>query len=504
MKKKNEEQVIDKSPEVEEIKADSRLHAKVNHAISPEVLRVIIQNKNTKILNVTAQSYDPHNIADALKELDSEDLLFFFKAVDPDDSAEVFTLLDQEKKEQVIEAFSSADLQALVTEMQTDDLVDFVDELPANLVNKVIKATPKSDRDRIDQYLNFKEASAGTLMTPEYLSVRDTDTVKKAIAKIRKDGEGLETVWRIFVVDSTRKLVGIVRLDHLLESDEDELMKNIMDEDFVSVSASTDEEVVIKAFRKYDISVLPVTNKQQRMLGIITFDDVMDAANEETTEDIQLAAGVIPTETPYLKTKPLKLVKSYAIWLVILLFLDTFISMALSYLDRPLEAIPLLTAFLTAIMGTNSNAADQTTTVIIREIALGNVTPRNYWKAVFKEFKSAIITGLILAIFAFGWTLLELYSGMISLTAADNGVIESFYDGNRNLFFISIASIISLSFIVVIIIAKWLGVTIPLLAKVLHIDPAVMSQPVISTILDVVSIVFYFLISTAIMKGIGI
>lgn len=491
----------------EEIEVDNNIKGEVKNLLRPEFLRLVIDNKNTVILNATVKSYDPHNVANALEELNDEEIVFFFKTVDPDISAEIFTLIDQDHKERVVQAFSSKELQELVDEMQTDNLVDFVDELPTNLVTKVLKAASPGSRSQINVYLKFKDDSAGTIMTPEYLSLRDTATVQDAIDKIRKIGKDMETVWEIFIVDSTRRLVGTITLDKLLESDNHDILRSIMKDDFVSVQADTDQEVVIKAFRQYDISVLPVTNKENRMLGIITFDDVIDIANEENTEDIQLTSAVLPTETPYLNRSLFQVVKSYAIWLLILVFLDTFISMTLSYLQQPLNVAPILVAFLSAIMGTNSNAADQTGTVIIREIALGNVTPKNYWKVVKKEVISALITGSILAVFSFGWTMMELNTGLVTLGEEGNlnqQLINTYYGGNSQAYFASIAAVLSLTLIIVIVIAKWLGVSIPLLAKKLHLDPAVMSQPVISTILDIVSIVVYLLVSVVVVRGVSL
>jgi magnesium transporter len=477
---------------------------RVNHPLSPDALKAIIHNRNTAILNLTVATYDPHNVAEALEQLEPEDMLFFFKAVRSDDSAQVFTYLDQDNKEKVVKAFSSADLQHIVDDMSTDNLVDFVDDLPANLVNKVLKATNPDDRSQIYAYLRFKDDSAGTLMTPEYLSVKDTDTVKDAIVKIRLQGQKMETIWEIFVTDNTRRLVGTVKLDRLLESDETDVLKSIMDDDFVSVNTDTDQEVVVRAFRKYDISVLPVTNKEQRMLGIITFDDVIDVANAENTEDIQLGAAVTPSEIPYLKTSVFRLVRNYVVWIIVLLALNTFTSMTVSYLDQPLAVIPLLTAFLPTVMGTAGNASDQTATVIVRELALGNVSPKTYFKTAWKEFKASAITALILSVVSFGWILVELYSGMVRLTDTDKSVLAdpNLYNGNTNLLFLSIASLVALSFLVVTVIAKWLGVSLPMLAKLCHLDPAVMSQPLISNILDVISCCFYFLFAKLIMFGI--
>jgi magnesium transporter len=339
-------------------------------------------------------------------------------------------------------------------------------------------------------------------MTPEYLQVRETDTVKYAIDKIRSKGQDMETIWEIFVVDNKRKLVGTITLDVLLENDEDEILENIMKNDFVSVTVNTDQEVVWKAFRKYDVSVIPVTNNQMRMLGIITFDDAMDIASEEITEDTQITSAVIPNDEPYLKTRVWKLVRNYAVWLIILLVLNTFTSMTMSYLESPLNNfLPLLTAFIPAIMGTDGNASDQTATVTVRELALGNITTKNYFKAAFKELRASFITASILAVFSFGWMLVELYSGMVSVGETTNSVINTFYGGDRNLLFFSISGLISLTFMVTIVLAKLLGISLPVLAKAVHLDPAVMSQPVISTILDILSIVVYFLLANLIIQG---
>lgn len=488
----------------EEIEADQSLSPKVNRELSSSALKVIIDTHSTAVLNTIAKTYDPTNIAHALEGLSQEDLLFFFKSVNSDDSAEIFTYLEQETKESVVQAFSSSELHKIVDSMATDDLVDFVDELPANLIHKVLMATSPEDKAQINAYLNFKEDSAGTLMTPEYMSVRDTDTVKTALAKIKKYGEKMETIWEIFVVDSTRKLVGSITLDKLVEADKDEVTGDIMTNIAVAVQVNTDQEIVLQYFRKYDVAVIPVTNASNRMLGIITFDDAMDVANDENTEDTMISSAVIPNDTPYLKTSIIKLVKSYGIWLILLLVLNTFTSMVLSYLSAlgPLLLIPVLTAFLPTVMGTNGNASDQTATVTVRELALGNITTKNYFKAMWKELRASLITASLLAIFAFGWILVELYSGLISLTVRDTAIIDSICSGNRNVFFLMIAALVSLTFLVTTTLAKLLGISLPVLAKLVHLDPAVMSQPVISTILDIISIVFYFLFSTLIFRGI--
>lgn len=486
----------------EEISVDSNIKPAINNILSLETLRSILNTHKPKILNSTIQSYGPANVAQAVAKLDQKELLFFFRTVDSDDSAEVFAYLPQDIKEEICKAFSNSELQELLSKMANDDMFDFVDELPSNLLKTLLKRVSKEEAAIIKRYQGFKEDSAGTIMTTEYLTVRENDTVKYAIDKIRKKGQEAETIWEIFIVDETRTLVGTLTLDKIVEANEDEKLKDIMKTDFIFVNLNTDQEVVLKAFKQYDVSVIPVTDKNKRIVGIITFDDAMDVASEEMTEDTQISSAVLPSSAPYLKTRLWLLVRNYAVWLVILLCLNTFTSMTMSYLEEPLTAIPLLTAFIPSIMGTNGNASDQTATVTVRELALGNITTKNYFKAAFKELKASFITAIILSIIAFGWTLVEIYTGMISLTSVDKTLLETVYSGNANAFYISVAGLISITYLITIVLAKLLGVSLPVLAKAVHLDPAVMSQPVISTILDILSIVVYFLLSSLIFGNI--
>lgn len=495
---------LDEKKEIEEIEADIHEQPKVRFLLSYEQIKAIIDTRKTAILKTTVEAYDPINIAHALEKASLEDLLYFFKTVDADHSAEIFTYLEQDTKERVVEAFSSSELHAILDDMATDDLVDFVDELPSNLIKKVLLATSPEDRAQVKTYLNFKEDSAGSLMTPEYFSIRQTAKVKDAIAQIKKVGKELETIWEIFVVDDTRSLVGTVSLDKLLESDDDELMKNVMVTDFVSVQVNTDQEIVLQAFRKYDVSVIPVTNSTHRILGIITFDDAMDVASDENSEDNALTSGVLPSDEPYIKTNVLKMVKNYSVWLLLLLLLDTFISMVLSFLQDQgaLLAIPILISFIPSIMGTAGNASDQTATVTIRELALGTITPTNYFKVLWKEIRAASLTGFIVSIVAFCWVLIEFYSGILPMDSdRDLLIIQQFAGGNKDLFFALVALACAITFFFATIFAKFLGVTLPVIAKKMHLDPAVLSQPLISTILDIVSLTIFFAISTLVFFG---
>lgn len=501
MNEERKDDLLEKIVSEEEIEADPTLPASVNNPLRSEDLEKLIHDHDIPKLSCVVEEYDPHTVAMALNPLSSEDMVYFFRALPSDLSAEVFTLLDQEEKERLIQAFGTEEIQKLVDGMSTDNVVDFVDDLPANLVNKVLKSASKEDKERINTYLRFKEDSAGTLMTPEYLSFNDDTTVEKAIAEIRRIGKDMETIWMLFVTDNTRRLVGTIRLDHLLEADRHDVLRSIMNTDYVDVTVDTDEEDVLRSFRKYDISVMPVTNATGRMVGIITFDDVMDVATIENSEDIALQAAVTPSETPYMKRTVLGLVKGYAIWILVLLMLNTFTSSTLSYLQGTLSAIPLLTAFVPTVMGTNGNASDQTCTMITRELALGNISTKTYFKTVFKEFKASLITAIIMAVCSFGWILVELYSGIINLTGTDEGIIQNAYNGNTNALFLSVALLISLTFLIVIIIAKWLGASLPMLAKLVHIDPAVMSQPLISNVLDIISVCVYVLLANLIMQG---
>ncbi len=487
----------------EEIKASRDNPAMVNDPLIPEELESLIRQGDRKKLTETVEDHDPHTVAIALSSLDSKDIALFFKLVPSDDSAEVFSLMDSDDQEKMIEAFSSSEINEMVEHMYLDDLVDMVDELPANLTNKLLASAKDEEyKKTLHQYLNFKDDTAGTIMTPEYLSFKNTDTVSKAKSEIRKRGREMETIWEIFVTDSSRRLVGSVTLDKLLETDDDDVLSEVMTPSVSKVEVDTDQEEVARAFRKYDVSVLPVTNAADRMVGIITFDDIIDVVNEENEEDIQLSAKVLPTETPYMKRSIWQTVKSSALWLIILMILNTFTSMTLSYLEAPLYFLPVLTSFLTAVMATNGNASDQTCTVIVRELALGNITPKSYGKVVWKELKASFITALALSVFAFAWTLVELYTGMITVGETDMGVVNTYYGGNTTALYLSVAGLIGLTFFLCVMIAKWLGASLPFVAKLVHLDPAVMSQPLVSTILDIVSICVYVLMTMIIIQGI--
>ena len=491
---------MEKKPE--EIKADESIKGRVNHPLSPDALKAIIHNKNTNILNIRVDSYDPINVAKAVEELDPEEMLFFFKTVKSDLSAEVFTHLSQESKEEVVSAFSSTELHNLVEPMAKDDLVDFVDDLPSNLITKVLKATSPEDKQLVTSYLNFKDDSAGTLRTPEYLELKDSDTIGHAIKKIREEGENKETIWELFVIDNTRRLVGTVTLDRLIEADENDKVEAIRNTDVISANVNTDQEVVLKAFRKYDVSVIPVVNNDQRRLGIITFDDAMDVASDEITEDIALSSAVLPSETPYRKLNIFKMVKNYAVWLIALLALDTFTSIVRANLQAPLAVFPLLITLLPSIMAANGNATDQTSAVTIREMALGNITEKNFGKALWKEARAARITGAILAVVAFGWTRLEVSTPLLTKSEESIAYIQTYYNGNTTLVYLLIALASALTYFLSITIAKVLACSLPMVAKKRHLDPAVRSQPVLSTIMDIRSIVCFFLFSLIILKGI--
>lgn len=493
---------IDAPEKVEEIKVDESVKARVNHPLSPDALKAIIHNKNTNILNIRVDSYDPINVAKAVEELDPEEILFFFKAVKSDLSAEVFTHLSQESKEEVVSAFSSTELHNLVEPMAKDDLVDFVDDLPSNLITKVLKATSPEDKQLVTSYLNFKDDSAGTLRTPEYLELKDTETVEQAISKIRAEGQNKETIWELFVIDNTRRLVGTVTLDRLIEADEHDSLSAIRNTDIVSANVNTDQEVVLKAFRKYDVSVIPVVNNEQRRLGIITFDDAMDVASDEITEDIDISSAVLPSATSYRKQNIFKMVKNYAVWLVILLALDTFTSIAISNLQVPLALFPILITLLPSVMDSNGNATDQTSTVIIREMALGNITEKNFRKALWKELRAARITAGILAIIAFGWTRLEVSTPLLSKSQESLNYIANYYNGNTTLVYLLVSLVSALTFFVSVTLAKLLACILPRLAKKRHLDPAVRSQPVLSTIMDIRSMVCFFAFAAMILKGI--
>jgi len=448
----------------------------------------LIGKNDIKGLRTFVESQKPIDIAYLINDITSEaEVVFFFKTVPSDFTADVFSYLDADQQERIVKAFSNKEVEVIMKEMPIDDIVDFVEELPSNLVDKVISSTPVEDRKIVNKLLNYGDDTAGSIMTTEYVTLLSNMYAEKAISHLREVGEDAETISTLFILDKTRKLLGVLYLDNLIFAKEDENITSIMNTDFLSVDSETDQEDVAKLMKKYDVTVMPVVDKENRMLGIITIDDIIDVIEDENTEDISKLAGVQPIDNDYIKTSPWILAKGRIPWLMVLLISGTFTGLILSSFENSLAVLPVLVAFIPVMMGTSGNAGSQTNVVINRAMSLNQVTTRDYLKVLWKEFRVSLITGFILALVNFFWVWFELKVGIIV---------------NGNILMASstqVAMLVSITMFLTIVIAKCLGCSLPILAKKMHLDPATVSGPAISTLLDITTLLTYFLLTKAIL-----
>ncbi len=486
--------LLGKDLKVEETKSDG--------SFSWQDLKGLIAAKDENGLKKIVKSYSEVRIANALEGLSVADCDFFFVAVDLPQAPDIFSYLSDRRKIAIAKALDPKSLSRLMEGMHSDDLTDFVAVLPKGLTDKVLGSADKNKKLTVEDFLSYPKDSTGAIMTSEYVSVGAEMTCKEALEKVRHDGPIAETVRTIFVLDQDERLVGQFALQDLLFENPDVKVKDFMIKDFVSVRVTTDREDMVNVVKEYDVPVLPVVDSKGRMMGIVTFDDAMDVEVKQDTEDAQKSAGVTPTNIPYLQNRVLTISRSYIPWLIVLLVLNTFTGMLISYFDNLLVAIPLFTAFIPAIQDTSGDSGDQTSSVIIRELGLGNITAKDYWRVVWKEFRAALVTALIVAVFNFGWALVELYGNFIDSSSAQNAAFIN--QLGENVAFPLLAGLVSVTFLICILVGKTFACSMPFAAKALGIDPAVMSGPLIASITDIFALAMYLAISLPVLAGLGI
>lgn len=459
----------------------------MDEIITLEALLEMIDKKEVTKLRELFETNEIIDIAETCDKIeDISKLLFIFKTVKSEYTAELFTYLNEDQQANLIKLFSDKQLTELITNSYTDDIVDFLEDLPANLVTRVLKASPKEERIDINKLLNYKEDTAGSIMTTEYVEISVDLTVKEALAQIKKVGQDAETISSTFVIDKKRNLVGVLYLDLLVLTDEDTPIKEIMNEEFHTANVHDDQESVADIFKRYDLTVLPVLNNENRLIGIITIDDVIDVMEKETSEDIAIQAGMQPLEDEYLKTGVFTLAKKRIVWLLFLMVSATFTSMIISGFEGALSAATVLSAFIPMFMDTGGNSGGQTTSLITRGLATKEVTTKDYGKVIWKEFRVALITGLVVASFNFLWIFLELSIGLV----AGSDIIPNW----------QVAGLVALTLFSTIIIAKCLGASLPMFAQKIGLDPALMSGPIVTTLVDATSLLIYFLLCTQIFQ----
>ena len=473
-----------------------------NEFISTEQIERLIDEKKVKEIRQLFEVVPTIDLAEALSDIeDTKKIIFVFKTVKSEYTAELFTELKPEIKEDLINLMSNDELTDVLEQQFTDDLVDDLEELPANIVTRVLRNVPKERRATINRLLNYKEDSAGSIMTTEFVVILSNMTADEAIKQIRKNGRNKETIYTLFVMDNQRNLVGTLDLDDLIFADGDTKVTEIMNRDFVTVNVDDDQEEVANVVKRYDLNAIAVLNNDGRLVGVITVDDIMDIIEEETTEDISKMQMVTPLEDSYLETSPIKMARKCIPWIVVLLILGTFSSMVLSIFEDRIASIAILAAFIPVLMDTGGNAGGQTIALMIRGLSLQEFGPRDFWKVIRKEAVSAAIIAIIIGAFAFIWFSIEQYLGIV--TNSNLGYDVSIWLGNcwsKEYFLevVKVSGLVAGTLTIGMFLSKMVAVLLPMGAAAIKKDPAIVSQPLLTTIVDVTSLLVYFGIASLI------
>ena len=442
--------------------------------MNKEIFVKLLAQRQFKAVRSILDVMNEIDIASLLSDLDDKELALAFRLIPKDKAAEVFANMNHSMQTYLVEMFSEKELKELLDDLYMDDTVDLLEELPANLVNRILNTVDQADRTLINQLLNYPDDSAGTLMTTEYVDIRETMTVAQAMAHIKETGIHKETIYTCYVTDQ-RRLLGIVSAKDLMTTADDVLIRDLMQTEIISVSTHTDKEEVAQLFTKYNFLALPVLDQDERLVGIVTFDDAMDVMVDEATEDITKMAAMSPSEKSYFETSVLAHAKHRIAWLLILMFSATITGTIITRYENAFAAIPLLVSFIPMLMDTGGNCGSQSSTLIIRGIALGEIQFSDLFRVMFKEFRVSLIVGVVLAL-ANGLRILIMYKNA------------------------GLALVIGLSLVATIVISKLIGCVLPLIAKKLHMDPAIMASPLITTLVDTCSILIYFNIATQVFQ----
>ena len=450
--------------------------------IVTKALHKMLEEKKYAALRELLLVMYPSDIAALFGDLEERQVPLLFRLLPKELAAETFVEMESEEQELLIRGFSDNELKEVLDELYADDAADLVEEMPANVVKRILKQADPELRKSINQILRYPENSAGSLMTTEYVSLRPEMTVEEAILRIRRQGVDKETIYTCYVTEG-RKLIGIVTVKDLLLCPDDETkISDIMITNILSVTTHTDQEEVARMFGKYDFLALPVVDNENRMVGIVTFDDAMDVIEEETTEDMEIMAAMTPSEKPYLKSSPFELFKHRIPWLLLLMVSATFTGMIISAFEGALSILPVLTSFIPMLMDTGGNSGSQSSVTIIRALSLDELKFSDMLTVIWKEIRTAVMCGVALAAVCFLKILL----------------VDRLLMGNESID-VMVNMVVCLTLGVTVLIAKFVGCTLPLLAKKFGFDPAVMASPFITTIVDALSLLVYFLFAKTLL-----
>ncbi len=440
-----------------------------------QLTELLNEKKYTEFIPLI-NSMNAVDTAEYLQYTQEEDLYKVFRMLKKDLAADVFAELDSEFQEQIINTMKDSEISKFIDTLAMDDTVNMLEEMPANVVERILKSVSSENRKEINRFLNYDEYSAGGLMTSEFVCIRSHMTVSEAVSHIRKTGVDKETVYVIYVVDKSKHLLGIVELKDLLFANEDKIIGDIMDGDIIYATTADDQETVANLISKYDLLVLPIVDKEERLVGIVTVDDAVDVIHEETTEDIEKMAAIVSTDDkPYLKVGVFETWRKRIPWLLFLMISAAFTGSIITHYENALGQVVILTAFIPMLMGSGGNAGGQSSVTIIRSLSLGEIRMGNIFRILWKEFRVSLLCGVTLSAAAFAKIMFVDRAG------------------------VAVSAVVSLSLLATVIVAKLVGASLPILAKRINLDPAVMASPFITTIVDAVSLVIYFSIATRIL-----
>lgn len=446
-----------------------------------DIVMGLLDNKRYQELKIIMEQMNPADIALILDEAEEKSALTLFRLLPKELASETFAYIETEQQERLITAFSDRELRAVVNELFLDDTVDLIEEMPASVVARILKNTDSETRKQINELLAYPDDSAGSLMTLEYVYFNQDTTVGEAFERIRQVGVAKETIYTCYVTER-RRLVGVVSLLDMLTAEIDTSIREIMDPNVISVTTLEDKEHVAAAFAKYDLLALPVVDMDNRLVGIVTVDDAIDVIQEETTEDIEIMAAIAPTDKTYFRTGIFETFLSRIPWLLLLMLSATFTGMIITSFEDKLAACVVLTSFMPMLMGTGGNAGGQASATIIRGLSLGDIELRDIFRTIWKEIRVAVICGGVLAIVNFGKMML----------------VDRLLLGNSEVT-TEVALVVCLTLVVTVFVAKFIGCILPILAKAIKLDPAVMASPFITTIVDAISLLAYFVIAQSLL-----
>lgn len=447
-----------------------------------ERIITLLEQKRYSEIKQLLEEMNAADIAVLLQDLPVETIPMLFRLLPKELAAETFVEMDSDEQELLIQGFSDTELKDVVEELYVDDAVDIIEEMPANVVKRILRSTDPDTRDQINEILKYPKDSAGSIMTTEYVDLKKSMTVAQAIRHIRQTGVDKETIYTCYVTDSRRKLLGLVSAKALLLAKEDDRLEDIMETHVIYVSTLDDQEEVANQLTKYNFIAMPVVDQERRLVGIVTFDDAMEILQEETTEDIEKMAAITPSDKPYLRTSVFKIFGQRIPWLLILMISATFTGMIISSFEDALAKFAVLTAFIPMLMDTGGNSGSQASVTVIRGLSLHEIEMRDIFKIIWKEVRIGLLCGVTLAVVNFGKIMLvdRMLLGNTSITPL-------------------VAAVVCLTLVATVFLAKLVGCVLPIVAKRIGFDPAVMASPFITTIVDALSLMIYLQVATVLL-----